>query len=153
VAANVAQGANTRCDHVLLIFAKLFRTYICIAEDEGTVHGRHPVSAILESIEKRWAKADQDLFIACLFLNPFIRGQLFNPNVIPLAVIIGILKRLYQRVFKVEKAPSVLIAHIMDYYTRKKQFSDASWQPEEMHNAFIDEVCKPVIPTKHVAEL
>lgn len=40
----------------------------------------HLVTKILESIEKRWLKTDQDLFIACFFLNPFIDPALHNAN-------------------------------------------------------------------------
>jgi hypothetical protein len=52
VAANVAQGANTHCDHVLLLFAKLFKIYTSMIQDEGAIDGRHPISAILESLKK-----------------------------------------------------------------------------------------------------
>ncbi|OAX38714.1 hypothetical protein K503DRAFT_143586 [Rhizopogon vinicolor AM-OR11-026] len=38
-----------------------------LVEDEDK---SHPVTFIINSIEKRWERADQDLFIIDLFLNP-----------------------------------------------------------------------------------
>jgi hypothetical protein len=55
----------------------------------------HPVMAIINSIEKRWKKADQDLFIACVFLNPFLKAWLFNPKKLSIAMLLRILCRLY----------------------------------------------------------
>src|SRR5215813_11526507 len=84
IAVNVAQEANTRCDQVLLLLANLYQVYTNIRRRDCTsaewVGGEdeHPVSPIIESIEKRWEKADQDLFIAALFLNPFIKKSLVN---------------------------------------------------------------------------
>jgi len=51
----------------------------------------HPVTAIIDSIEKHWEKADQDLFLATLFLNPFFKASAFNPQKMTLAMLIGIL--------------------------------------------------------------
>lgn len=141
VAANVAQGANTRCDHVLLIFVKMYRMYHEISATEGTIDGLHPVSVILESIEKQWAKADQDLFITCLFLNPFFRAQLFNVNMIPLAVLIGIVHHLYCHIFKLEQAPSILTVQVMEYYSSQKQFLEDAWGVDMVRQAYMDEVC------------
>ncbi|OJA19397.1 hypothetical protein AZE42_11562 [Rhizopogon vesiculosus] len=70
IAVNVSQRSNTRCDQVLLLLGKLCHTYVnlcIIAEDEDE---SHPVTFIINSIEKRWKRADQDLFIVALFLNP-----------------------------------------------------------------------------------
>jgi hypothetical protein len=37
-------------------------------------------TAILESIEKQWAKVDQDVFIAAIILNPFVKTLAFSPQ-------------------------------------------------------------------------
>ncbi|KAF8518136.1 hypothetical protein BU17DRAFT_48961 [Hysterangium stoloniferum] len=71
-----------------------FRVYFTIPlthpnatdEDES-----HPNTKILESIEKQWLKLDQDLFIACFFLNPFINPSLHNPNNLTVAILMGII--------------------------------------------------------------
>ncbi|KIJ47123.1 hypothetical protein M422DRAFT_164483, partial [Sphaerobolus stellatus SS14] len=89
-----------------------------------------------------WAKADQDLFLTCLFLNPFFQSQLFNVNTIPLAVLIGILRHLYCHAFKLknEDAPSILTIQTMDYFTYQKEFSEENWGVDMVHQAYMDEV-------------
>ncbi len=63
-------------DHVLLTFANLYRIFDGLGpEDEGAA------SAVKESLEKRWAKTDQDAFILCTFFNPYIRDRLFGEHV------------------------------------------------------------------------
>lgn len=37
-------------------------------------------SAVLNSLEKRWGKADQDAFLLALVLNPYIRTKIFHPT-------------------------------------------------------------------------
>jgi hypothetical protein len=72
----------------LLLLGKLYRTYVNLrivdrshplAEDEDE---SHPITSIINSIEKRWERADQDLFIIALFLNPLINANLFNSSVL-----------------------------------------------------------------------
>jgi hypothetical protein len=96
IAVNVTQEANTRCDQVLVVLGNLTCHYVEIrtkdrtspdAEDEDE---DHPVTAIIDSIEKRWAKADHDLFIACAFLNPYIKTSLFNRQNMTVSMLIGI---------------------------------------------------------------
>jgi len=120
----------------------MFKTYTEIVDQEGSTAFFHPVSAILESIETRWAKADQDLFIICLFLNPFIRSSLFNPNTLPMSVLLGIARRLYIRVFKLDGDPPLAFTlQILDYHSRQKQFSDEMWGVDVVRKAYVDEVC------------
>ena len=67
IAANVAQASHTRLDHVLLMLGNLVRIFSQNLEfDEDLRLG------VLASLEKRWKKADQDVFITAMFLNPFI---------------------------------------------------------------------------------
>ena len=58
-------------------------------------------SAIIDSIKKQWAKADQDVFIAAIILNLFIKISPFSPQLQFLlrAGIFLLLKRLYCRFF------------------------------------------------------
>ncbi|TFY78156.1 hypothetical protein EWM64_g5859 [Hericium alpestre] len=136
IAVNVAQGANTRCDQVLLLLARLHRTYSIMRQETAGAYlndDEHPVTAILDSLEKHWLKADQDLFIAALFLNPFVNcRKLFNGSVMVTAVIMGILKCLYMRVFRVDKAPSNLLTLIIQYEKREGIFSEESWDIDDL---------------------
>jgi hypothetical protein len=85
------------------------------------------VTAIIKSIEKRWMKADQDLFIACVFLHPYFKMSLFNDHTMTVAVLLGILRRLYTRVFRVEEAPGILFREIMAYKDATGIFLEQKW--------------------------
>lgn len=47
-------------------------------------HLRHihtsPSIAVTDSIDKRWKKADRDIFILAAVFNPYIRGRAFDPS-------------------------------------------------------------------------
>ena len=70
-AANIIQAAFCRLDTVLLTFGYLIVSYKAM-KDPDDLPG---VQAIIKSIEKRWAKADQEIFIAAMILNPFYRRE------------------------------------------------------------------------------
>jgi hypothetical protein len=80
-----------------VLLGQLHRVYIDIRSKDRTSpdadyeDNDHPVTAIIDSIEKRWKKADQDLFIACIFLNPFLKMSLFNCSKLSVAMVLGIL--------------------------------------------------------------
>jgi hypothetical protein len=79
---------------------KLYKTYSEPAMDGAMlpIPQDQEVLAIVESLEKRWAKVDQHFFIASLFLNPYIHSNLFNSSNFTgsLAAILGLLKNLYK---------------------------------------------------------
>jgi hypothetical protein len=64
IAANITQAAHTWLDHVLLTLGNLLHIYSNPMLD-SQIHG-----AILGSLKKHWAKANQDMFILAVFLNP-----------------------------------------------------------------------------------
>ncbi|KAL6302503.1 ribonuclease H-like domain-containing protein [Sparassis latifolia] len=72
IAMNITQAPHTRLDHVLLTLANLYRIYSS-PDTEDQVQ-----SKILDSLEKRWKKADQDVFILAVFFNPYTRGRCFD---------------------------------------------------------------------------
>jgi hypothetical protein len=129
----------------LLLLGKLYRTYVNLrivdrshplAEDEDE---SHPITSIINSIEKRWERADQDLFILALFLNPLINANLFNSSVLPPGVFMGIAKRLYIRVFKVNE-PAGLVGQIYDYHRRTGIFASAAWPINDLKDSLKDKV-------------
>jgi len=97
ISVNFAQRANTCPNQVLMISANLHHIYVNICVYDHTTpdatyeDNDHPVTTIIDSIEKHWNKADKALFIACLFLNPFDKASHFNPNNMTVAVLISIL--------------------------------------------------------------
>jgi hypothetical protein len=149
IAVNVTQRANTRCDHVLVLLGQLHRIYIDIRHNDQTTPDAvdededHPVTTIINSIEKRWTKADQDLFIACVFLNPFIKTSLFNHQSMTLAMLLSILRRFYTRVFSVEQCPHEFMGEIMNYAQDKGIYSEQMWPFKELQDELKDKVCPP----------
>ena len=94
-------GGLLMCDHIMLILGNLYHIYtnlhICdrSSPDADDEDESHPVTRILESIKKQWLKVDQDLFLACFWLNPFVNPFLHNTDVLPVAVLMGIIQHLY----------------------------------------------------------
>ncbi len=69
IAANITQSGHCRLDNVLLTFGALVLQYKDLNDEDEL-----PVKqALIESIEKRWWKADRDVFVAAVILNPFIK--------------------------------------------------------------------------------
>lgn len=71
IAANITQASNTRLYHVLTTLANLYRIYSNLSSAEDL----EVRDKVLASLEKRWAAADQDPFIAAVVLNPSLRGD------------------------------------------------------------------------------
>ncbi|KAL6303689.1 ribonuclease H-like domain-containing protein, partial [Sparassis latifolia] len=115
IATNVSQGANTRCDQVLLLLGNLYRSYFNIP--------------------------DQDLFITCLFLNPFINSSLLNGTTLSMTVIMGIIRRLYLRVFRTETSPEDLMRSVYEYHTCFGMFFAENWPLNDLKEGLKDEVC------------
>lgn len=78
---------------------------------------------VLASLEKRWAAADQDPFIAAVILNPFLRGDFLGRHIALTPIgLCNMLKRLQSRMFRVD-ADADFQAAFMDYYNKRKEFS------------------------------
>jgi hypothetical protein len=120
IASNLTQAENTCLDHVLLTLSNLFRIY----DDTGDAD--HDIkNGIQASLEKRWAKADQDPFILTIFFNPYIHADLFNRKIIQFmpASMYGIVKCVYKCIFRTEPDFD-LHAACLDYYKCREEFSD-----------------------------
>ncbi|EED85429.1 predicted protein [Postia placenta Mad-698-R] len=77
IAANIVQAAHCCIDQVLVIFGYLYHQYDKLDqtnESENAVR-----KALQQSLEARWKKADQDIFIATVILNPLYRLKAFAP--------------------------------------------------------------------------
>ncbi|KAF8576365.1 hypothetical protein K439DRAFT_665456 [Ramaria rubella] len=131
VAANITQAANTRLDHILITLANLFRIYGTMSDLERDVQ-----ETIQASLEKRWAKADQDIFILAVFFNPYIRASLFNPTIIQFtaAGIYGIIRRVFQRLYR-KDSDYELHSAFMDYYKASAEFADDAMHLEVLEKA------------------
>lgn len=123
---------------MLILLGQLRRVYVDIIQKDRTEpdtsyeDDNHPCTAILNSLEKRWHKADQDLFVACVFLNPNFKASLFNPQKITLAILIGILQRLYMHIFHTQECPRGFIEEIMHYVEGTGIYCDDMWCVDEL---------------------
>ncbi|CAE6454793.1 unnamed protein product [Rhizoctonia solani] len=126
IAANVSQAATTRLDHILVELGRLYHTFSHL--------GFNPKirECVLESLERRWGKADQDPFILAVFLNPFIRARLFSRQNTSLnrSALYGVVKRVFRRVFCRENDLELYEA-FLDYYDSRNEFHPDRWDYEE----------------------
>ena len=126
VAALVLQQKATRLDHVLLSLGKLFTEYQLVRRHCEAEEEKYCCDTLMLSLEDRWKKADHDLFIAAVILNPFV-GQLrlcFS-HMVPQWDNNGLYKmlaRIYKRLFK-EEAPGSLLIDWTDYRRRQGLFT------------------------------
>jgi hypothetical protein len=138
IASNLTQAEHTRLDHVLLTLGNLYRIYNEMDDTDSETK-----ECIHASLEKRWARADQDAFILAVFFNPYIRADLFNRKIIQFtpAGIYGIVKRMYKRVFR-EDPDFDLHSACMDYYKCREEFSDEAMHLEVLEVAANTKVYK-----------
>jgi hypothetical protein len=135
IAANVSQAPTTRLDHILVELGRLYHTF--------SVYALNPAvrQCVLESLERRWAKCDQDPFILAVFLNPFIRARLFNSQNTSLnrSSLYSIVKRVFRRVFRRDNDLGLYEA-FLDYYSSRNEFSPDRWDYEELRETYEKEV-------------
>ncbi|KAF8890537.1 hypothetical protein CPB84DRAFT_1683533, partial [Gymnopilus junonius] len=120
IAANVIQAAFCRLDTVLVMFGFLYYTYSNM-KDADDITG---CTAILESLEKRWLKMDQEVFIAAVILNPVYQLKPFSRiQYLNVASIIGLMTCLYI-CFEQKPPPDKFIMDLKDYLAKVKSFNN-----------------------------
>ena len=72
VAANITQGDTARLDVVLLTLANLYRIFT-----QPTIDPAVRIQ-VLQSLEKRWKKTDQHVFLLAVVFNPYLRTSCFH---------------------------------------------------------------------------
>src|ERR1700683_4825680 len=113
IAANITQASFCRLDTVLLTFGFLLMQYRQLTDEEDF----DAAAAITESLERRWAVADQQIFIAAVIVNPFYQGrpfgQLFFLNN---AGIHALLAHLWSHFYQTQPSPD-FHTKLMEYLT------------------------------------
>ena len=120
IAANITQSSFCRVDTVLLTFGHLVATYRKMNDPEDLPG----CNAIIKSIERRWSKADQEIFIAAVILNPFYQTSPFAQ--IPqlrTAEIIAMTTRLWKRFFRTDAPPNFAL-DLLDYLGKKGEYKN-----------------------------
>lgn len=121
IAVNVVQAAFCRIDQVLLTFGYLTMNYkTMMANDPDNIEGP---TAIISSIEKRWGKADQEVFISAVILNPLYQSRPFGMlSFLNFAGISNLLKQLWERVFSGDDVPREFYSNLTDYFAENGMF-------------------------------
>lgn len=121
VAANITQSTFCRIDEVLLTFGALTMEYKDLRDNRDG--DEVACNAILNSLERRWANTDQDVFVAAVILNPFFKHTPFKPlprfqpaNIYNLFVV------LWNRFFPGQPAPVTLYGNVLDYLRERGDF-------------------------------
>ena len=86
--------------------------------------------AILNSLEMRWANADQDVFIAAVLLNPVHKAAPFVKSTkFTAAAIYSLFSRLWTRFYN-ESIPDKFYEELKDYFEESGQYEDLKiWIP------------------------
>lgn len=99
MAANVTQSDCARLDIVLITLANLYHYFSTVPNLDQAA-----ADAVKASLERRWAKADQDIFLLALIFNPYAHVSCFakdSPFRVP-AKVHELAKRAFQRFYNVE---------------------------------------------------
>ena len=127
VTALTLQANTTRLDHVLLCLGKLYSQFEIWLNESSSDHETHCAMAVLQSLEKRWAEADQDIFITALILNVFVgRTRLCFASDVKAWKNHGLfktIKRVYHRLFG-KSPPAAILEEFNEYKLSENQFSD-----------------------------
>ena len=128
IAANATQSAFCRLDEVLLTLGTLYMGYSTLDDPQD----RTARNAILASIDQRWKKSDQEVFIAAVVLNPYIKTAPFRQlPFLTNAGLLALFKRLWLRFFTTE-APLELHRNLQNYMNSSGAFQDLSSYAETL---------------------
>ncbi|KAL1739125.1 ribonuclease H-like domain-containing protein [Schizophyllum fasciatum] len=124
IAANVTQSDHARLDTVLLTLANLYRVFSDSSLDPSIC------AAVQKSLEKRWKKIDQDIFILAVIFNPYIRTACFastSPFCRP-GRIRQLVTKCYKRIFNTTLEPNIEFTTALTDYLN----GVGSWSWESM---------------------
>jgi hypothetical protein len=149
-AQNVTEDVNVKLYHVLVIFGQLYFDYGHL-DIEPAVQEQ-----VRKSLDMRWQKSDQDVFIMAIVLNPYLWDHCFNrqvTNLTPMGLS-HIAKQLYMRMFwaKATKVLPEFFGAFHDYLDNQCEFFDEClmlWDFKAQHEVDIS-VFQPLLCTFHV---
>lgn len=122
VATNLMQAAFCRLDEVLLTFGNLYHAFNGLTDHVD----RHVQKAVLASIELRWSKCDQDVFIAAWLFNMFLSPSWFKQHsFLSIQGILTLFSRLHTRFFPSDSGPHInvsLMEDIQNYFGMTGRF-------------------------------
>jgi hypothetical protein len=137
IAALALQAPDAKLPVVPITLGNLYRIFSDPSIEESVRHTVH------DSLEKCWAKADQEVFIAALLLHPYIRGRCLASGLSFLtpAGLYGIIKRVYERVMQVTPELELHQA-FRDYMSNVNEFSPEEMMLDDMKAMYEAAVCR-----------
>ncbi|KIK79925.1 hypothetical protein PAXRUDRAFT_159978, partial [Paxillus rubicundulus Ve08.2h10] len=118
LAENLTQTTHCRLDKVLVTFGFLISQYQSLLT-QSTSEDCRMIQAILNSLEKRWSKCNQEVFIVAAILNPIYKTLPFAQlGIFTNSSVYGILSQLWQRFYQ-ENPPPTLLSELYDYLNNK----------------------------------
>jgi len=104
------------------------------------------VPAIMKSIEARWAKADQEIFIAAMILNPFYRREpLVATPMFNNAGITALLGRVFKRLRRTTEVPQEFYIELNNYLNLQGTYSNLKLQLHIETNIAVSAVRNPLL--------
>ena len=135
IAANTIQGSFVCLDTVLFCFGFLLMQYrIALVEEHASFPGSAGIEAIISSVRRRWAKTDQEAFVACALMNPEWGFEPFNTRGLPffrLHTLSEFLCRVYCRIFSVDQAPEEFRDELHNYLHGRGMYEGLKHEVEE----------------------
>ncbi|KAJ7747620.1 ribonuclease H-like domain-containing protein [Mycena maculata] len=124
IASNILQAPTCRLDTVLLCLSNLYRIFGNLPPADATV-----TKTVQASLERRWAKTDQELMILGIFFNPYIRSHTFDPDSLSCMDMFHIARRAYKRLLHQDADGDVeFMTAFQSYYDNQNHFSaEAMW--------------------------
>lgn len=144
IAANVAQAPTTRLDHILIELGRLYYTFSRLSMNSAVQ------ACILNSMELRWGKCDQDPHIVSVVLNPYLRLGVFNPEntLLNRSSLYGAAKRVFRRLFRKDNDLEMHEA-FMDYLAGKNEFHPDRWDFQELRALYEQSVSSILVFIPH----
>lgn len=124
IAANIFQAPTCRLDHVMLTLGNLLDFFNGV---DSTEEGNDDVTRVMvASLERRWNKTDQELFILAVFFNPYIHARFFNMDHLRLTSLLHITRRVSKRLTGNDIHDPEFLRAFTDYYNTSGDFSRES---------------------------
>ncbi|KAI0776273.1 hypothetical protein BD413DRAFT_470158 [Trametes elegans] len=139
IAANTTQSNTCRLDQVVITFGRLFQSFSQLdSSDEEIIK-----IAVLRSLQMRWDKADQDVFLAAVILNPFLKCRPFRalPLLFAPAAVHTLLERLWIRFYPNTEPPATFYNEVSQYLREEGDYINLSSTKQAIEKAAAAEVC------------
>ncbi|KAF7293733.1 hypothetical protein HMN09_01168500 [Mycena chlorophos] len=119
--SNTLQAPGRRLDVVALTLGNLFHYFSSLPASDSRVR-----RALLVAIERRFIDTDQELIILATYVNPLIRGSIFNPELLPPAAMFHIIPRTVSRLLRIDATDDVeFFQALLSYDAAAEKFTSA----------------------------